>query len=547
MTGERDWPTGFRAVLADRGPRALLASHGLSGIGQTLGTVATSVALFEATHSTTWVSVGAAARLLPYMLFSALAGVVADRLDRRRLLLASHVARALLTAALLVVVGFDGSPWLVVLLSFVAGAAGTVCYPAMAATLPRQVEPRELPAANALLSTVETAAFVIGPAIGGAVLMFASPAVVIAANIVVFGLAVLVLVPVRFVQAGKEKSEGPPSVGQQVREAARVVGGSADALVPLLLVVVVNLVYGIATVLLLPVSESLLGIGEAGYGYLNAALGVGAFAALLVSGRLALRDDAMRILIGSVLLTAVPFAVLALRPASPLAAVLMAFAGAGSVITEVVALTLLQRAAPVEVMARIAGMFDGLVVSAVFVGSLVAPALALAGLPIALVVTGAIVPLVTVAAGRRLLRLGSLVPTVDDELVGQLAGFPMFHGVSRLVLQSVAASARVETVEAGTTVIQAGAEPDDFFVLRSGGAVVLSAGEEKPLAVVHPGDGFGEIGLLAGIPRTATVRTTEPSVLARIDGATFVQVVNASPLSAAAAPALGALARGTRQ
>lgn len=110
MTGERDWPTGFRAVLADRGPRALLASHGLSGIGQTLGTVATSVALFEATHSTTWVSVGAAARLLPYMLFSALAGVVADRLDRRRLLLASHVARALLTAALLVVVAFDGSP-----------------------------------------------------------------------------------------------------------------------------------------------------------------------------------------------------------------------------------------------------------------------------------------------------------------------------------------------------------------------------------------------------------------------------------------------------
>ncbi len=203
----------------------------------------------------------------------------------------------------------------------------------------------------------------------------------------------------------------------------------------------------------------------------------------------------MRILVGSVLLTGVPFALLALRPASPLAVVLMGFAGAGTVITEVVALTLLQRAAPVEVMARIAGMFDGLVVSAVsavFAGSLVAPALALAALPIALVVTGAIVPLVTVVAGRRLLRLGSLGHTVDDELVGQLAGFPMFHGVSRLVLRSVAASARV-------------------------------------------------------IPRTATVRTTEPSVLARIDGATFVQVVNASPLSAAAAPALGALARGTRQ
>ena len=73
---------------------------------------------------------------------------------------------------------------------------------------------------------------------------------------------------------------------------------------------------------------------------------------------------------------------------------------------------------------------------------------------------------------------------------------------------------------------------DDFFIISSGNADVWFRGpdgETRKVNSLGPGDYFGEIGLLEGIPRTATVRTTGAAVIYRLGGADFLAIINQQP------------------
>lgn len=84
-------PSGtYRAALTRTAFRWVLASHAASQIGQSLFTVAVTVVVWEQTRSTAWVAAAATSRLLPYVLCSAPAGVLADRYDRRTMLQLAH-------------------------------------------------------------------------------------------------------------------------------------------------------------------------------------------------------------------------------------------------------------------------------------------------------------------------------------------------------------------------------------------------------------------------------------------------------------------------
>jgi CRP-like cAMP-binding protein len=101
------------------------------------------------------------------------------------------------------------------------------------------------------------------------------------------------------------------------------------------------------------------------------------------------------------------------------------------------------------------------------------------------------------------------------------------------VLEALAAAAEDVTVPAGTAVVRQGGAPDFFYVVDRGSLeVTVSAYPGDPglsAAKLGPGDYFGEIGLLRGVPRTASVTTLEQSRLYRISGQSFVDAVNASP------------------
>jgi ENTS family enterobactin (siderophore) exporter len=398
--------SGFRSALTHRDLRWFAAHHLVAGTGQAFGTVAVATAIYAQTGSATWVSAAAAARLVPYLVCSGLAGVLVDRTDRRRLLAATSAARAIVVLGVALAVAVEAHPALVVALVFGGTALGTGGYPAVLAVLPSTVPARDLPPATALVNTAETAVWLVGPALGGLAVAAADPAIALAANAAVFVLGAALLVPV----APRPAPASAPSTERsgilsELAAGAQIMVADPRVRCPLVLVVCVNVLLGAAPIALLVGSDAWFG-GEHHYALLTAALGVGGFSGIVATNRLARRGDVVQTLTWTACLGCAPF--LALLATERLGAaqlgaslLLVAAAGAAMVLTEVVALTVLLRELPEEVIGRVFGLVDSALVAAVLVGSVVAgPLIATVGLPPTLVLLGLVLPGLAVAGGR---------------------------------------------------------------------------------------------------------------------------------------------------
>jgi MFS family permease len=361
-------------TAGDSGPsgawRRFCAGYALSAVGQSMAAVPVLVLVHQRTSSLGWMGVVAAARLVPYLVVSPVAGVLADRVDRGRLLRAAHAVRAAGLVALAAAAAAGAPAALLIGLSFVVTAAGTPCFPAALAGVRHLVDPAELDHATGIISTLETAAFLAGPAIGG------------------------VLV------AATGGDTGP--TGQRVRviddllAGSRLVAERAPVRRCLVAAVVVNVIGGMVSVLIVPMATTQLGIGSAGVGLLTAAFGGGG----IVGAGLATWRASWSPVV-TIALAGVPLAVAAPAARTALVLPLLAVAGAAATVVEVRVIMRIQHVTPDLSVARVFGLFDAAAVSAVVVGAALAPvAVALVGLPTTLLLTGLALPLPAAKALR---------------------------------------------------------------------------------------------------------------------------------------------------
>ena len=173
--------------------RRLLASLAVSSLGDWLYNVALLAFVFERTGSATWLAVTTAVRVLPIVVLGPIGGVIADRYDRRRLIVASDLVRAALMVGLAGVVALELPIVLAPLLAGAATLVASVHPPAVGASTPRLVDADHLQRANAARAAIGQASIVVGPALGAGVLAVSSLAVAILANAATF-LASAVLV-----------------------------------------------------------------------------------------------------------------------------------------------------------------------------------------------------------------------------------------------------------------------------------------------------------------------------------------------------------------
>jgi predicted MFS family arabinose efflux permease len=219
---------------------------------------------------------------LPFVLFAIPAGLLADRMVRRRLMAAAEALRAgaLLGVLLLIVTGWLTLP-LLALLGFVA-VCGTVVYSVAAPSLvPSLVPPQSLPAANARIELARTIAFAAGPALGGLLVGWigAGPAFGFAAALSILAVVLLsgIYEPVRAKIARRHP-------WQEIKEGAAFVFGH-ELLRP---VFVTQFIFNSASFLILavfvPYAVCSLGLSAAGVGLVMGMYGVGmVFGALLAT------------------------------------------------------------------------------------------------------------------------------------------------------------------------------------------------------------------------------------------------------------------------
>jgi MFS family permease len=162
--------------------RRLLASLAVSQAGDWLYNLALLAFVNERTHSSTWLAITTAARVLPVVVFGPLGGVVADRYDRRRLMLASDGVRFVLMLALAGVAAAGLPVALAPIVAALSTAAASVYIPCVAATTPRLVDDADLPAANTARSAIQQICIVAGPGLGALLLLLGPPSLAFAIN-----------------------------------------------------------------------------------------------------------------------------------------------------------------------------------------------------------------------------------------------------------------------------------------------------------------------------------------------------------------------------
>ena len=547
MSSEERRRGTFRSAWRHRRWRYLLVSFGVSATGDFLYAVALTVYLLERTGSVTWVAVAAVGRLVPYAVLGPLGGVIADRYDRRLVMIVFDLVRAGCMAAMALVAAVDGPAWVVVVMAVGSAAASTPYRPAVAAATPHVVGEDDLAAANAVEGVVGQLSLFVGPALGALLLAVTSPATSFLVNALTFVVSAALVARIGAAGGGAAKAGTGaelrrPGPLAQLADGWRMARTTPGVMALIVLSSAVMFAFGMELVLQVLVSKQRLGLGDEGIGWLLAAVGAGGLAAAPFASRLAAGARAGTALAVSGVFLGGPLIFLSLVREPAVAFALMFVEGIGNVTFEVLAITLLQRLVAGEAVGRVFGLQDSVTAVTQVLGTVMAPVLvAVAGLQWALVVAGgsllavaiACVPAFARGDAAQVVRRQRLAPVVEE-----LATLSLFDGAAVASLERLAGETREKVVSAGTAVVVEGDEPDDLYVIRAGRFEVSAAGELAQATVVNemgPGEWFGEIGLVTGTARTATVTATTDGVLWQIPGPAFAdalaaEVVLADPL-----------------
>jgi len=527
----------FRDVFANPAIRRLQ----LAWIGSMVGGTAYVVALLVYAYDQNGayaVGVIGVVRWLAAGLLAPVAGVLADRFPRVRVMVLSDLVRAVLTALMGVIVLTDGPALAVYALSILVSASSTAFRPAEAALLPSlATTPQELTAANVTASTIESVGWFVGPAIGGLLLAVTSvgTSMIVMSALFIWSALLVARIP----EAPRVRAGGGAAAEEEEGEYGGVLQGGRILLRESRLRLLVGLfaaqtfVDGALTVLVVVLALETLDLGDAGVGYLNSASGIGGLIGAVVVGALVGRARLATDFGGGVIVWGLPLIVIGLWPEPAVALVALGFVGAANTVVDVAGDTLLQRAVPEEVLARVFGVLESLTLVSVALGSLLAPILIDAsGTRVALIATGAVLPVLSLLTWRRLRAIDdeAAVPTRELEL---LRGLPMFAPLPPPTLEYLAGRLHPVAVAGAETIFHEGDPGDLFYVIADGRVQVLVGG--RPARELGTGDYFGEIALLREVPRTATVTALTDVELYALDGDQFVAAVTGHAESAAAA------------
>jgi Cyclic nucleotide-binding domain/Major Facilitator Superfamily len=521
------------AVARNRALTAVLVAYGVFSATQNTVWIAMLVYAYDRGGAGTAGAV-AIAQLVPAALLAPVAAAGADRRSPVGVLVGGYLVQVAGMLATALAIGLEVPPAAYVG-AMVASAAVATTRPAQTALVPGLVHnAEELTAANALTGWIESASVVASSAATGLLLAVAGPGLVFA----VAGVAGLVSV----VLAATVRGMGALAVEEAAGRVAGILAGFrvlARQSGPRLLVGLLAaqwVVIGALDILFVVLAVDVLDRGEGWVGVLNMAYGLGGVLAGLAGMALVGRRRLVPPILGGVVLIGAALALSALSTTATATIVLLAVVGSGRALFNLATRTLLQRAVPAEVVGRVFGVAEALAMAGLALGSAMVPLLvAVGGTASAVVGTAAVLPLVALVGARALVAVDATahVPVVEIALLRSL---PIFRALPAPALEGLARSLEPVRLAAGEVLIREG-EPGDRFYAVAGGRLQVTIGG-VPIATNLRGDGIGEIALLYGVPRTATVTAASPATVFALSREDFLCAVTGHTPTARAATAI---------
>jgi MFS family permease len=477
----------------------------------------------------------AVAQLVPAVFTGPLGSTMSERMDRRRALTVAYGVLAASMVGLWLTLELDAPVWLFTACAIASNCAVTLGRPAHYSALPRFASSAgELVAANSASSTMENLGLFIGPGLLAVMIpvvgvdwlfaVLAGVAAMAAAGVWGIHVPAEVTAP-----TADESGLEPAGFISDALAGIRELRATSGATVLLVLVGVQFVIVGMLDVLAIVFPQQALGLGEASASAMVSATGigglVGAAATVVLVGRRRMTSP----LLGGFVGTGVFLASVSVSQTLAVAAALVAAASFARAFIDVAGRTLLQRNARDEVLARVFGVQESVLMAGLAVGSLIAPiAVNTFGARSAFVVAGFLPAALALAAWPALRRLDrhAVLPGPEFEV---LRGVSIFRPLPQARLELLAQAARSIDLPAGHVVIRQGDEGADFYVVVNGETTVLR--DDVEVNRHGPGGSFGEVALLHDLPRNATIITATPTRLLVIARDDFLTAVAGSTLA----------------
>ncbi len=327
----------------------------ISNIGTWMQMTAINWLLYELTNSPAQLGLNGIFRAIPAIGFGLFGGAIADRYDRKRLLLATQVISMFLALLL----GFLGQTglirvWHIYALSLLSAVVNTLDGPARQALFPSLIPRSVLPNAIALNSLLWKGSVLLGPALGGIAISAVGTDGAFYANAASFLGVVLALSSIRTSSMGSGRAGG---LLREVKEGVSYVF-SQQMILGVMVMEAASSIFGLDQAMLTIFARDILRVGASGLGFLQSARGIGA---VIGSGILIAKDQLHsegRVLLFSAILYGVSFALFGLSYSFLTSLLLLVVVGATDTIWAATRNTILQLKTPESMRGRVMGVFN---------------------------------------------------------------------------------------------------------------------------------------------------------------------------------------------
>jgi MFS family permease len=328
----------------------------LSNLGSWMASTSQGWLVLDLTNSETLLGLVSAASAAPILLLSLWAGVLADRVDRRHLLVATQLAGAVLMTALAILVTTGAVEyWQILLIALGIGSCMAIGTPALQAIVPALVDRPAIGNAVALNSAQFNLARIVGPVVAGLVIALGGMAFGFWANAAAILLLAAIVWRLPVGRSGAELA-AQASLWSNLMDGVRYVLGTRP-LSTLVLLAAAPALLVLPYIALLPVyARDILGIGAPGLGLLSGAVGVGALAGAL--GVAVTRPHRSgRLLVAGLAACGVAVVVFGISTSLPVSLVALAILGAAQVAYFATTMTLVQALAPGRLRGRVMSLY----------------------------------------------------------------------------------------------------------------------------------------------------------------------------------------------